>query len=217
MNQFHSLFTAEARSLQRSGLILATHSAGKIRELTALLAPIPCIPQEQLHISSIEETGLSFIENAIIKARHASQYSTYPALADDSGLVIDALQGRPGIYSARFARHGASDAENIQKVLTLMDNIEESSRQAYFYCAIALVRYPDDPTPILATGRLDGQILRTPLGTKGFGYDPIFFLPSLEKTLAECSTEEKNKWSHRAQALTVLQEYLLAEVQEKMR
>ncbi|PJD93058.1 MAG: non-canonical purine NTP pyrophosphatase, RdgB/HAM1 family [Legionella sp.] len=190
-------------------LILATNSKGKLAELKTLLAPIQCIAQNQLHIPEAEETGLSFIENAIIKARHASQHSTYPALADDSGLVIDALNGRPGIYSARFSKNHASDDDNIEKVLHLMEHVAPANRQAYFYCAIALVRYPDDPTPIIATGRLDGYITLTVQGEQGFGYDPIFFLPAYHKTLAELSTEQKNSLSHRAKALQHLMTHLL--------
>lgn len=189
-------------------LILATNSKGKLAELTSLLAPIQCIAQHELQIPEAEETGLSFIENALIKARHASQYSTYPALADDSGLVIDALNGRPGIYSARFSGHHGTDADNIQKVLQFMEQVETSKRHAYFYCAIALVRYPDDPTPILATGRLDGYITLTPQGDHGFGYDPIFYLPSHAMTLAQLPAEQKNKLSHRAKALQSLLNHL---------
>ncbi len=185
-------------------LVLATQSQGKIAELTALLAPIQCIPQIQLAIPEVAETGLSFIENALIKARHASRHSTYAALSDDSGLVIEALGGRPGIYSARFAGTKASDVENMQKVLQLMQGIGPGARQAYFYCAMALVRYPEDPTPILACGRLDGVILDAPRGQQGFGYDPIFFLPDYDKTLAELGSQEKNLISHRAQALKSL-------------
>ena len=153
-------------------LILATGSAGKIQELSFLLAPIHCIPQSELHIAEVEETGLSFIENAIIKARNASQCG-YPALADDSGLVIEALGGDPGIYSARFSGVGASDSANIQKVLEQMQGVVD--RRAYFYCVVALVKHPEDPTPVLAIGKLEGTITERPSGTKGFGYDPIFF------------------------------------------
>lgn len=185
-------------------LVLATQSRGKIAELTTLLAPLHCIPQAQLAIPEVDETGLSFVENALIKARHASRHSTYPALSDDSGLVIEALNGQPGIYSARFAGLNASDTENMQKVLQLIQDIGSDARQAYFYCAMALVRYPDDPTPIIAMGRLDGLIIDTPRGEHGFGYDPIFFLPAYAKTLAELEAEEKNHISHRAQALQAL-------------
>lgn len=187
-------------------VVLATLSQGKIAELTTLLAPIQCIAQAELRIPEVAETGLSFIENALIKARHASRLSIYPALADDSGLVVDALNGCPGIYSARFAGDNASDAANIQKLLQSMIDIEADARQAYFYCAIALVRYPDDPTPILATGRLDGVILTAPRGQSGFGYDPVFWIPEQGKTLAELSSQEKNRISHRAQALQSLLE-----------
>ena len=187
-------------------VVLATLSQGKIAELTTLLAPIQCIAQAELRIPEVAETGLSFIENALIKARHASRLSIYPALADDSGLVVDALNGRPGIYSARFAGDKASDAANIQKLLQSMIDIEADTRQAYYYCAIALVRYPDDPTPILATGRLDGVILTAPRGQSGFGYDPVFWIPEQGKTLAELSSQEKNRISHRAQALQSLLE-----------
>lgn len=189
-------------------LVLATSSRGKIAELTALLAPIHCIPQDALQIPEVAETGLSFVENALIKARHASRLSIYPALADDSGLVVDALQGQPGIYSARYAGEKASDAANIRKLLENMSDVEAEARQAYFYCAIALVRYPDDPTPIIATGRLDGVILMSPQGQAGFGYDPVFWLPNQRKTLAEITIEEKNQISHRAQALQSLQQVL---------
>lgn len=182
-------------------LVLATESKGKISELRALLAPIHCLPQAQFHTPEVAETGLSFIENALIKARHACQYSEYPALGDDSGLVIDALNGCPGIYSARFAGEKAPDAANIEKVLQAMQNVPAEASQAYFYCAIALVRYPEDPTPIISLGRLDGMIIQKQQGNDGFGYDPIFWLPEQQKTLAEISMQEKNLISHRAQAL----------------
>ena len=185
-------------------LVLATQSKGKISELTALLAPIHCIAQNQLAIPEVPETGLSFIENALIKARNASKHSAYPALSDDSGLVIDALQGRPGIYSARFAGPHATDTDNIQKVLQSMVGLSSDARNAYFYCAMALVRFPEDPTPVIAWGRLDGLLLEAPRGEEGFGYDPIFFIPSYAKTLAELGLNEKNRISHRAQAIRCL-------------
>lgn len=191
-------------------LVLATHSRGKIAELTSLLAPIHCIPQTQLNIPEVAETGLSFIENALIKARHACRYSDYPAMGDDSGLVIDALNGAPGIYSARFAGETASDEANIEKVLQAMQNVPAEASQAYFYCAIAVVRYPEDPTPILSLGRLDGRIIQKQQGSQGFGYDPIFWLPDHKKTLADISMQEKNLISHRAQALKGLMSQLRA-------
>ena len=187
-------------------VVLATLSKDKIAELTVLLAPIQCISQAELNIPEVAETGMSFVENALIKARHASRLSIYPALADDSGLVVDALNGSPGIYSARFAGYKSSDSANTQKLLQSMTEIEAEARQAFFYCAVALVRYPEDPTPILATGRLDGVILTTPRGISGFGYDPVFWIPDKQKTLAELSSQEKNQISHRAQALRSLLE-----------
>ncbi len=182
-------------------IILATGNAGKIAELRALLSPIECVPQGMLGIDDAEETGLSFIENALIKARHASRLSGEPALADDSGLVVPALNGQPGIYSARFAGVNASDAENIEHLLGKLRDAQTADRHAFFYCAITLVTHADDPTPIIATGTLHGAITAARAGDKGFGYDPIFYLPSHQCTLAELSSAEKNTISHRARAL----------------
>lgn len=190
-------------------LILATHNPGKIAELSAILAPIHCISQQDLGIESVEETGLSFIENAIIKARHASNISNKPALADDSGLVVKALHGQPGIYSARFAGVGATDKENVQKLLEQLAGIEDENRQAYFYCAIALVQFAKDPTPVLAIGQLNGYISRVPQGNSGFGYDPIFYLADHRCTLAQLPVETKNFISHRALALKQLRQQAL--------
>lgn len=187
-------------------IILATHNAGKIAELTAILSPIKCTAQDILNIQPAEETGLSFIENAIIKARHASHCTNKSALADDSGLVVPILQGRPGIYSARFAGPSATDEENIALLLKQMIDVDDDHRQAYFYCAIALVQHPNDPTPIIATGRCYGKISKTSIGNHGFGYDPIFYLPEYQCTFAELSPSIKNTISHRAKALTQLRE-----------
>lgn len=186
-------------------IILATSNSGKIAELRSLLYPTECVPQSMLGIQDAEETGLSFIENALIKARHASRFSGEPALADDSGLVVPALNGQPGIYSARFAGKNASDADNIERLLQQLRLKHTSDRSAFFYCAIALVSHADDPTPMIATGTLNGIITEAPTGNKGFGYDPIFYLPSHQCTLAELSTAEKNTISHRAQALKQFQ------------
>lgn len=182
-------------------IILATSNAGKMTELQALLSPIECVSQGMLGIDDADETGLSFIENAIIKARHASRLSGEPALADDSGLVVPALNGQPGIYSARFAGVNASDAENISRLLLLLQHTPTEDRNAFFYCAIALVTHAEDPTPMIATGMLHGVITEARIGDKGFGYDPIFYLPSHQCTLAELSSAEKNIISHRARAL----------------
>lgn len=189
-------------------IILATKNRGKITELADLLYPIQCIPMGSYDIPEVEETGQSFIENAIIKARHTSRYTLEPALADDSGLVVKALNGQPGIYSARFAGTKASDAENMDRLLDLLKNTPDNDREAYFYCAIAIVNNADDPTPLIATGSLHGKITHEREGTQGFGYDPIFYLPEAKCTLANLSPSEKNKISHRANALRQLRNYL---------
>lgn len=182
-------------------IILATSNAGKIAELNMLLAPIQCISQQTLGIYDADETGLSFVENAIIKARHASRLSGEPALADDSGLVVKALQGRPGIYSARFAGPNASDSENIDYLLAELLHTPDNAREAYFYCAMVLVSHADDPTPLIATGRLNGIITQAPSGKQGFGYDPVFYVPETQCTLADLAANIKNTISHRAQAI----------------
>ena len=189
-------------------ILLATSNAGKIAELTAILSPIHCIPQSSLCIDSALETGLSFIENAILKARHASRLAKMPALADDSGLVVLALHGEPGIYSARFAGAGATDAENIQRLLERLSKTPETARQAYFYCALALVQHENDPTPLIATGRLMGEIGLAPQGKNGFGYDPVFYLKDHHCTLAMLPSALKNTFSHRAVALKILRQKL---------
>ncbi|WP_133128488.1 RdgB/HAM1 family non-canonical purine NTP pyrophosphatase [Legionella nagasakiensis] len=182
-------------------LILATSNPGKIAEFQALLSSIQCIPQSSLNIPEANETGLSFIENAIIKAQHASRLGNKPALADDSGLVVDALHGEPGIYSARFAGPKATSHDNTALLLTRMADIPDDQRAAYFYCAIALVRHAHDPIPLIATGQLSGTIARAPKGQHGFGYDPVFFLNEYDCTIAELSVKIKNEISHRALAL----------------
>ena len=185
-------------------ILIATSNAGKIKEIQAYLAPLSCVSKGELGIGDPEETGLSFIENALIKARHASQFSGMPALGDDSGLVVPALQGQPGIYSSRFAGVHATDDSNNALLLEKMAKIPDNQRQAYFYCALTLVLHADDPTPIIATGRLSGKILHTPQGSQGFGYDPLFYVETHQCSLAELSLAEKNKISHRALALTSL-------------
>jgi XTP/dITP diphosphohydrolase len=185
-------------------LLLATHNQGKISEFKALLSPIHCIPQSTLQINNTEETGLSFIENAILKARHASRLARMPALADDSGLVVLALHGEPGIYSARFAGNHATDNDNIELLLTKLAQVKAEQRNAYFYCALALVQYPDDPAPLIATGKLEGAISAERHGEQGFGYDPVFYLPEHHCTVAQLPPKLKNKISHRALALQQL-------------
>lgn len=188
-------------------LILATDNRGKLAELQALLTPIHVLAQGELGISSPDETGFSFIENAIIKARHASRIGQRPALADDSGLVVEALHGQPGIYSARFAGINASDAENIALLIDKLQGVPAEKRHAYFYCAIAIVQHSDDPTPLIATGRLSGMIINTPMGDNGFGYDPVMFLPEHGCTVAQLPAALKNTISHRANAFAQLADY----------
>ncbi len=185
-------------------IVLATHNDCKIKEIQALLPQIHCIPQKSLKIPSVNETKLSFIENAILKARHATSHGHKPSLADDSGLVVPALHGQPGIYSARYAGIGASDQDNRMLLLEKMKSIPDENRQAYFYCALALVNQVDDPTPIIATGFCSGYITHEPIGQHGFGYDPIFYIPAYKCTFAQLTMKIKNKISHRAKALQQL-------------
>jgi XTP/dITP diphosphohydrolase len=185
-------------------IILATSNSGKIKELQSLLAPIQCIPQNTLGLSSAEETGLSFIENALIKARHVSLLTGKPALADDSGLVVPALNGEPGIYSARYSGIDATDMSNIDLLLKNMDQLSGEQRQAFFYCAIALVHCATDPTPIIATGIFHGSIAAKASGDGGFGYDPIFYVNEYQCTAAQLPVNIKNTISHRAKALIQL-------------
>jgi XTP/dITP diphosphohydrolase len=189
-------------------IILATSNPGKIKELSALLAPVECIPQTNLNIPDAVENGLSFIENALIKARHASLYSRKPALADDSGLVVPTLNGEPGIYSARYAGDNATDVENIHLLLEKMATTPNEQRTAFFYCAIALVEHAKDPTPIIATGLCKGVIHTVPSGDSGFGYDPIFYLPDFQCTMAQLPAKIKNNISHRAYALKQLRDLI---------
>ena len=185
-------------------LVLATSNAGKINELSQLLAPMSCQSQDHWGIGCAEETGLSFVENAIIKARHASLIADRPALADDSGLVVMALNGRPGIFSARFAHPHATDEENRDYLLSQLKTTPQDQRQAYFFCALALCTHALDPTPLIATGMLNGYISLKPEGILGFGYDPVFFLPKRQCTLAQLPSTEKNAISHRAEAIKQL-------------
>jgi len=179
-------------------VVLASNNSGKLQEFSALFTPLKFNIQAQnkLNISSIDETGLSFIENSLIKARHASKLSKMPAIADDSGLVIPALDGAPGIFSARYSGKDANDQNNIDYLLTKMKDIKD--RQAYFYCALVFIRHPNDPTPIIATGTFNGVISFQQHGQQGFGYDPIFYIPEYQQTAAEMSKQQKNSISHRA-------------------
>jgi len=185
-------------------IVLASNNPGKIQEIKALLVdlPIDLISQSELNISEIAETGTTFIENALIKARHASNVSGLPALADDSGLAIDALGGAPGVYSSRYAGKDATHLDCINKVLAELEGVPDNKRTARFYCAIAFVRNVDDPSPLVCEGVWPGTIMHAPRGTKGFGYDPIFYLPEYQCSAAELEPKFKNQISHRGQAMT---------------
>ena len=190
-------------------LILATSNPGKVRELNAMLGGIiEVISQQTMGVDEVPETGLTFVENALIKARNAARQTGLPALADDSGLVVDALNGAPGIYSARYAGDGASDEQKLQKLLTELKRQEDSNRQARFWCALAFVQHSEDPTPVIIQKGWEGEIVYEARGQGGFGYDPIFYLPSYGCTSAELVAEEKNKISHRGQALQAFIEQL---------
>lgn len=194
-------------------LVLASGNAGKLKELSSLLAPlgIEVLPQSAFNVSEAEEPHPSFVENAIAKARHAARATGLPALADDSGLCVDALGGAPGVLSARFAGEPKSDARNNALLLERLAG--EPNRHARFYCALALVRHADDPQPIIACGEWRGEILETPRGQGGFGYDPLFLVPDLDQTAAEIDHSLKNVLSHRGNAMRQLLDRLRAEQQ----
>jgi XTP/dITP diphosphohydrolase len=194
---------------QTNSLVLASGNSGKIKELQALLQNYTLIPQTQFDVPEIAETGTTFVENAILKARHAAKISKLPAIADDSGLVIAALNDAPAIYSARYAGENATDAENIEKVLRELDGVPLLHRQAYFFCVLVLLQHENDPCPIIAQGRWEGYILDYPQGENGFGYDPIFGVQSHDCSAAQLPFEIKNSLSHRAQALAKLQAALI--------
>lgn len=183
-------------------LVIATGNAGKLREIRQLLAPlaVEVLPQSDFAVPEADEPYCTFIENALAKARHASLHTGLPALADDSGICVDALQGAPGVYSARYAGEPRSDARNNEKLLTAMAG--HSNRHAHYYCVMVLVRHAEDPQPLIAEGLWQGEIMTAPRGDGGFGYDPVFLDAKTEKTGAELPLEIKNRISHRGQALT---------------
>ena len=184
-------------------IVLASNNAGKVREFNQLLAAeeIQVEPQKAFGIGEVEETGLTFVENAIIKARHAARESGLPAIADDSGLEVDALKGAPGIYSARYAGPGCSDADNNRKLLEALEGVPKERRSARFQCLMVYLRHWEDPTPIICQGTWEGRILNAPQGDNGFGYDPLFLVPEQGCSSAELPAETKNRLSHRGQAL----------------
>lgn len=187
-------------------VVLATGNQGKLQELQALLAGkgLEIVPQTELRVPEAEETGASFRENALLKAWNAARHTGLPAIADDSGLEVDALHGAPGIYSARYAGPDATDADNLQKLLKELDGVPAAKRRARFRCAIAYLRKVDDPAPLVCEGVWEGSILEAPRGTNGFGYDPVFLVPGKSLSSAELPPEEKNRLSHRGQALAKL-------------
>jgi XTP/dITP diphosphohydrolase len=191
-------------------LVLASGNRGKLVELRGILAPLDMdlVAQSDLGIDDVEETGLSFIENALLKARNAARASGLPALGDDSGLCVDALGGAPGLYSARYAGPHGDAGANIAKLLDALRDVPADARTAHFHCTLVLLRSADDPAPLIAEGRWHGRILDAPRGSGGFGYDPVFLDPEFGASAAELDPQMKNRVSHRAQALALLNRLL---------
>ncbi|MFP3874854.1 MAG: XTP/dITP diphosphatase [Thiohalophilus sp.] len=187
-------------------IVLASNNPGKVREIDQMLAglDLQVLPQSEFNAGDVEETGLTFVENAILKARNAAQHANLPAIADDSGLEVDALNGAPGIYSARYAGINASDEQNLQKLLTDLADVPDAERSARFQCLLVYLRHANDPTPLICQGTWEGLITREPQGDNGFGYDPVFYVPDQHCTSAQLPAETKNQLSHRGQALRQL-------------
>lgn len=191
-------------------VVLATGNAGKARELVSLLqgSRIELVLQTTLAVTEAEETGLSFVENAILKARNAAAQTKLPAIADDSGLEVDVLGGEPGVHSARYAGSGADDVKNLQKLLKAMENVPDPQRTARFRCILVYMKHAMDPSPLICEGCWEGHILTAPRGGNGFGYDPVFLVPGRHCSSAELPPDEKNRLSHRGQAFRLLAERL---------
>lgn len=191
-------------------LVLASSNQGKLQELRELLAgdDIELLAQSDLGVQDADETGSTFVENALIKARHAAQVTGLPALADDSGICVDALKGAPGLYSARYAGEHGNASRNIDKLLDVLGEIPDERRTAHFYCVLVLLRHPEDPQPLIVEGQWNGGILRERRGNGGHGYDPVFFDPLHGQSAAEMEPGLKNRLSHRGQALALLRERL---------
>lgn len=187
-------------------IVLATGNKGKVKELSKLLADlhIDVVPQSDFNVADVPETGTTFVENAIIKARHAAKITGLPAIADDSGLEVDYLNGAPGIYSARFAGEHCSDADNNEKLLAVLDGVETTKRSARFQCVLVFMRHAEDPTPIICQGTWEGEIGTEFHGNQGFGYDPLFWLAEQNMASAQLPRDLKNSLSHRGQALAKL-------------
>ena len=189
-----------------NNIILASNNPGKVREFNELLAgtDLRVVPQSEFGVPCIEETGLTFVENAILKARNSAAHTGLPAIADDSGIEVDALQGEPGIYSARYADVDASDEANLRKLLEALAEVPEAERTARFQCLMVYMRHERDPTPLIFQGTWEGRILHEPRGDNGFGYDPVFYVPERNCSSAELPPDIKNQLSHRGQALRAL-------------
>lgn len=190
----------------RTRIVLATGNPGKLRELQALLGDrqVELLAQNTLGVREVEETGSSFLENAILKACNASRQTGLPALADDSGLEVDALDGAPGVHSARYAGEHGNDAANVNKLLRALAGVAREKRSAHFHCAMVFVRSADDPVPLISECNWNGEILEARRGSNGFGYDPVFLVPELNRSAAELPDVDKNRLSHRGQALRKL-------------
>lgn len=199
--------------LNENNIVLASNNLGKLREFSQLLATyhLTIVPQSQFEVPEVAETGLSFVENALIKARHASQWTHLPAMSDDSGIEVDALKGAPGIYSARFAGPGAADKANNMLLLEQLKDVPEAERTARYYCVIVYMRHAQDPAPLICQGSWAGRILFEPRGQHGFGYDPLFYVPTHHCASAELPPDVKNQLSHRGQALRALHQALQQE------
>lgn len=198
--------------LSTQQIVLASSNIGKIKEIQAILAEHLIVPQSVFNVTDADETGSTFVENAIIKARHAAFHCKLPAIADDSGLVVDALSGAPGVISARYAGVGASDRDNVQKLLKELEDVPEERRSARFISVMVFLEHAEDPFPVIAQGVWEGQILYQPIGANGFGYDPVFWVPEQQCASAELSAAVKNSLSHRSKALRSLTDLIKARV-----
>ena len=198
--------------LSTQQIVLASSNIGKIKEIQAILAEHLIVPQSVFNVTDADETGSTFVENAIIKARHAAFQCKLPAIADDSGLVVDALSGAPGVISARYAGVGASDRDNVQKLLKELEDVPKEQRSARFICVMVFLEHAEDPFPVIAQGVWEGQILYQPIGANGFGYDPVFWVPEQQCASAELSAAVKNSLSHRSKALRSLTDLIKARV-----
>lgn len=199
-----------SRAHRDVSIVLASNNPGKVREINALLeaARVWVVPQHEFGLPEVQETGLTFVENAILKARNAARRIGLAAIADDSGIEVDALNGAPGIYSARFAGVGASDQANLDRLLEVLEGVPQEARSARYQCLMVYMRHGEDPTPLICQGTWEGRILSAPQGENGFGYDPVFYVPGEDCSAAELPAATKNRLSHRGQALRALVHHL---------